>query len=74
MPIANLHRRRKRHDPDTHRGNAMTRLVEFQKVIHESTLSLSPLPSMRATGGHPKHGDEYPKRRGAVHALRASAL
>ncbi len=27
MPIANLYRRRKRHDPDTHRGNSKIRCV-----------------------------------------------
>src|SRR5260363_74602 len=66
--------RRKRHNPYTYRGHAMTQPSNFKKGIHESKQYISPLPSVRGTGTRARDAGEHPERRGAVCALRSGAL
>src|SRR5260363_20543 len=66
--------RRKRHNPYTYRGHAMTQPSNFKKGIHESKQYISPLPSVRGTGTHARDAGEHPERRGAVCAAFWSTL
>src|SRR5260364_352142 len=66
--------RRKRHNPYTYRGHAMTQPSNFKKGIHESKQYISPLPSVRGTGTHARDAGTSRTARRCVRAAFWSTL